>query len=51
MKVKDCIALRKIISSKEYNENNFNLNHIFKAFSSFAIKTQDDFAKAPNAFL
>lgn len=51
MKVKDCIALRKIINSKEYNENNFNLNHIFKAFSSFAIKTQEDFAKAPNEFL
>ncbi len=51
MKVKDSIALRKIINSKEYNENNFNLNHIFKAFSTFAIKTPEDFTKAPDEFL
>lgn len=51
MDLKTTIMLRKIFQSNEYNEESFNLCHMFKAFSTFAISSFADISNAPLNFI
>ena len=50
MEVKDIMLLRQFVKSKPYSYTNFNLDHVFKEYSSMAISSLQDFSKVSEEF-
>lgn len=50
MEVKDIMLLRQFVKSKPYNFTTFNLDHVFKEYSSMAISSMQDFSKVSQEF-
>ena len=50
MEVKDILLLRQFVKSHPYSTNSFNLDHVFKEYSSMAISSIQDFATVSQEF-
>lgn len=50
MNLKEIMLIRQFAKSQPYNREQFNINNIFKFYSSFAIKSLEDFSKISKEF-
>lgn len=50
MEIKDIMFFRQLVKSQPYNSQNFNLDNLFRAYSSEQIFSIEDFAKVPDEF-